>query len=162
MIIQWIALSIFWAPGAWCFILLTSAPQLTGVILSNSTTQNYNIHDNTVETLFMTTYLQKPLVLFQPITGLSKVAGCHWKSSPTWLVSAGYSAWHFVMVLWMAFLNKISLDWPLTLTTQLSTSKLSDNPANTMFYAESRFHCTVFPYSKLISFEANLVSNTYP
>ena len=29
----------------------------------------------------------------------------------------------------MAFLNKISLDWPLTLTTQLSTSKLSDNPA---------------------------------
>ena len=29
----------------------------------------------------------------------------------------------------MAFLNKISLDRPLTLTTQLSTSKLSDNPA---------------------------------
>ena len=27
------------------------------------------------------------------------------------------------------FLNKISLDWPLTLTTQPSTSKLSDNPA---------------------------------
>ena len=27
------------------------------------------------------------------------------------------------------FLNEISLDWPLTLTTQLSTSKLSDNPA---------------------------------
>ena len=26
------------------------------------------------------------------------------------------------------FLNKISLDWPLTLTTQPSTSKLSDNP----------------------------------
>ena len=26
------------------------------------------------------------------------------------------------------FLNKISQDWPLTLTTQLSTSKLSDNP----------------------------------
>ena len=26
------------------------------------------------------------------------------------------------------FLNKISLDWPLTLTTQLSTSRLSDNP----------------------------------
>ena len=25
-------------------------------------------------------------------------------------------------------LNKISLDWPRTLTTQLSTSKLSDNP----------------------------------
>ena len=27
------------------------------------------------------------------------------------------------------FLNKISLDWPLTLTTEPSTSKLSDNPA---------------------------------
>ena len=26
------------------------------------------------------------------------------------------------------FLNKISLDWPLTFTTQPSTSKLSDNP----------------------------------
>ena len=27
--------------------------------------------------------------------GLSKVAGCRRKSLPTWLVSAGYSAWHF-------------------------------------------------------------------
>ena len=26
------------------------------------------------------------------------------------------------------FLNKITLDWPLTLTTPPSTSKLSDNP----------------------------------
>ena len=31
------------------------------------------------------------------------------------------------------FLNKISLDWPLTLTTQLSTSKLSDNPKHHNF-----------------------------
>ena len=37
-------------------------------------------------------------------------------------------------LLFLAFLygwhvlNKISLDWPRTLTTQLSTSKLSDNP----------------------------------
>ena len=29
------------------------------------------------------------------ITGLSKVAGCQRKSPPTWLVSSGYSAWHF-------------------------------------------------------------------
>ena len=28
-------------------------------------------------------------------TGLWKVAGCQRKSLPTWLVSAGYSAWHF-------------------------------------------------------------------
>ena len=27
--------------------------------------------------------------------GLSKVAGCWQKSPPTWLVLAGYSAWHF-------------------------------------------------------------------
>ena len=32
-----------------------------------------------------------------PCSGLSKVAGCQWKSPPTWLVSAGYSAWHFFM-----------------------------------------------------------------
>ena len=31
------------------------------------------------------------------------------------------------------FLNKISLDWPLTLTTQPSTSKLSDNPEHHNF-----------------------------
>ena len=28
-------------------------------------------------------------------SGLSKVAGCRQKLPPTWLVSAGYSAWHF-------------------------------------------------------------------
>jgi len=28
-------------------------------------------------------------------SGLSKVAGCWQKLLPTWLVSAGYSAWHF-------------------------------------------------------------------
>ena len=31
----------------------------------------------------------------QASAGLSKVAGCRQKSPPTWLVSAGYSAWHF-------------------------------------------------------------------
>ena len=29
--------------------------------------------------------------------GLTKVAGCWRKSPPTWLVSAGYSAWYFFM-----------------------------------------------------------------
>ena len=56
---------------------------------------------------------------------LSKVAGCWWKSLPTWLVLAGYSAWRFLMD---DILNKISLDWLLTLTTWPSTSELSDNP----------------------------------
>ena len=56
---------------------------------------------------------------------LSKVAGCWWKSLPTWLVLAGYSAWQFLMD---DILNKISLDWLLTLTTWPSTSELSDNP----------------------------------
>ena len=32
-----------------------------------------------------------------PCSGLSKVAGCQQKSPPTWLVSSGYSAWHFFM-----------------------------------------------------------------
>ena len=58
--------------------------------------------------------------------GLSKVAVCQRKLPPTWLVSASYSAWHFFTD--GTFLNKISLDWPLTLTTQPSTSNLSDNP----------------------------------
>ena len=60
-------------------------------------------------------------------SGLSNVAGCQRKSQPTWLVLIG-------LLLCVAFLygcrllHKISLDWPLTLTTQSSTSKLSDNP----------------------------------
>ena len=46
---------------------------------------------------------------------------------------------YFVSIGWLlclaflygwCFLNKISLDWQLTLTTQPSTSKLSDNPAH--------------------------------
>jgi len=66
---------------------------------------------------------------FLPSSGLSKVAGCWQKSPPTWLVSAGYSAWHFFMDM-AFFKNKISLNWLLTLTTQLSTSKLCDNLAS--------------------------------
>ena len=31
----------------------------------------------------------------KPTAGLSKVARCRRKSRSTWLVSAGYSAWHF-------------------------------------------------------------------
>ena len=30
-----------------------------------------------------------------PCAGLTKVAGCRWKSLSTWLVSASYSAWRF-------------------------------------------------------------------
>ena len=59
--------------------------------------------------------------------GLSKVASCQGESPPTWLISASYSAWHFFKD--GIFLNKTSLDWSLSLTTQRSTSKLSDNPA---------------------------------
>ena len=57
--------------------------------------------------------------------GLSEVATCWKKSPPMYLVSISYSAWHFFAD---GILNEISLDWPLTLTTQPSTSKLSDNP----------------------------------
>ena len=61
-------------------------------------------------------------------TGLSKVAGCPRKLLPTWLVLAGYSLIYLAFLYGWHFLNKISLDWPLTLTTQPSTSKRSDNP----------------------------------
>ena len=59
--------------------------------------------------------------------GLSKVAGCRQISPPTQLVSADYVLCLAFLYGWHCF-KKISLDWPLTLTTQSSTSKLSDNP----------------------------------
>ena len=62
-------------------------------------------------------------------TRLSKVAGCQQKVPHKWLVSASYSAWHFFAD--DVFLKKISLDCPLTLTTQPSTSNISDNPGYT-------------------------------
>ena len=37
----------------------------------------------------------------------------------------------YLISIGQLLLNKISLDWPLTWTTQSSTSKLSDNPATT-------------------------------
>ena len=55
-------------------------------------------------------------------------------------------------LLFLAFLygwhvlNKISLDWPRTLTTQLSTSKLSDNPERVKIIEgrnEVRYYCAV-------------------
>ena len=44
-----------------------------------------------------------------------------------YLVSIDWLLCLAVLYIWR-FLNKISLDWPLTLTTQSSTIKLSDNP----------------------------------
>ena len=76
------------------------------------------------------------------ISGLSKVASCQQKTLPTWLVWAGYSAWQFFTD--GIFLNKIFLDWLLTLTTQPSASKLSDNPVSLLlvlpeFFCYERF-----------------------
>ena len=50
------------------------------------------------------------------IPGLSKVASCLWKSPPTWLVSAGYSVWHFFTdsVFWIKY------PWTGRLLSQLS------------------------------------------
>ena len=45
----------------------------------------------------------------------------------TYLVSIGWLLCIAFLYRWR-FSNKISLDWPLTLTTQPSISKLSDNP----------------------------------
>ena len=44
-----------------------------------------------------------------------------------YLVSIGWLLCLAFLYGW-PFLNKISLDWPLTLTMQPSTSRLSDNP----------------------------------
>ena len=71
-------------------------------------------------------------------SGLSKVASCQKKSPPTWLVWASYSAWQFFMD-GIFFLNKILLDWLLTLTTQPSTSKLSDNPVTLLLVVSGLF-----------------------
>ena len=59
--------------------------------------------------------------------GLLKIASCRRKSPPTCMVSIGWLLCLAVLYRWR-FLNKISMDWPLTLTTQPSTSKLSNNP----------------------------------
>ena len=70
-------------------------------------------------------------------SGLSKVASCQQKMPPTWLVWASYSAWQFFTD--GIFLNKIFLDWPLTLKTQPSTSKLSDNPVSLLLVLPELF-----------------------
>ena len=68
------------------------------------------------------------------ITSIHKVVKSSWLPAKisaflvriSWpLCLAFLYGWHF--------LNKILLEWPLTLTTQLSTSKLSDNPVYTSF-----------------------------
>ena len=52
---------------------------------------------------------------------------------PTWLVSAGYSAWHF-FAGGIFKINIPGLAAYFNLTTQVSTSKLSDNPDQHSFY----------------------------
>ena len=79
---------------------------------------------NTVEPRFKDT----PLKIQTPCSGLSKVAGCQCQIN-AYLVSISWLLCLASLYGWR-FLNKISLDWPITLTTGLSTSKLSDNPAH--------------------------------
>ena len=88
-------------------------------------------------------------ILLQPIhrllrAGLSKVAGCRQKLPPTWLVLAGYSAWHFCTD--DVFLHKISLDWLLTLTTQPSTSKeyVKPYPIGSLFCSNKIYRKSLF------------------
>ena len=50
-----------------------------------------------------------------------------------YFVSISRLLW-LAFIYWWHFLNKISLDWLLTLITQPSTSKLSDNPGNIFFF----------------------------
>ena len=60
--------------------------------------------------------------------GLSKVAWLRVKIA-AYLIGIGQLLCLAFLYGWR-FLNKIYLDWPLTLATQPSTSKLSDNPAS--------------------------------
>ena len=55
------------------------------------------------------------------------------------LVSIGWLPYLAFLYGW-CFLNKISLDWPLTLTTQPSTSKLFDNLASGHFFFFKEFN----------------------
>ena len=74
---------------------------------------------------------------------LSKVAGCRVKVA-SYLVSIGQPLCLEFLYTW-CFLNKISPDRLLTLTTQPSTSKLSDNPAFTSSCQEKvRLPCSCF------------------
>ena len=57
-----------------------------------------------------------------------------------YLVSIGWLLCLAFLYRW-CFLNKISFNWPLTLTTQPSTSKLFDNPA---FFIISCWPCFYF------------------
>ena len=79
-----------------------------------------------------------PLILFASIFYESCQRTQGFKSSRlpakivTYLVSFGQLlCLAFLCGLRFFILNERSLDWPLTLTTQLSTSKLSDNPGPT-------------------------------
>ena len=65
-------------------------------------------------------------------SGLSKLASCRQKIA-AYLVRIGQLLCLAFLYGWR-FLNKISLDWPLTLTTQPSSSKLFDNPAHCMLF----------------------------
>ena len=106
-----------------------------GTTRSKGTEESFSTHNASLVvfaleirlfTMDSTPYDDSSAAVFWLWTGLSKVASCRRKSPPTWSVSAGYSVWHFFTD--GIFLNKTSLDWPLTLTTQPSISKLSDNP----------------------------------
>ena len=64
------------------------------------------------------------------ISGLSTVAGCRRKSPPTWLVSAGYSAWHYFLYgchFLIKYPWKVRLLWQISrlLQTFLTTLYLS-------------------------------------
>ena len=65
----------------------------------------------------------------------------------TYLVSISWLLCLAFLYRWR-FLNKISPDWPLTLTTQPSTSKLSDNQAGPLNkYVPHLRHKKFFTYS---------------
>ena len=55
-----------------------------------------------------------------------------------YLISIGQLLWLAFLYIW-CFFNKISLDWPLTLTSQPSISNLSENPASSILVKSTFF-----------------------
>ena len=85
---------------------------------------NCNKFSNTGKPHYMDSHFRNTDTLFRVVKSVwlpAKITA--YLASISWLLFLAFLyGWRF--------LNEISLDWPVTLTTELSTSKLSDKPAH--------------------------------
>ena len=105
-----------------------------------------NHHWNPFLTLVITDHI---------ISGLSKVAGCQQKPLSTWLVSAGYSAWHF-------FMDGVKYSWTGRLLWQLDQPSISKNFLTTLnFWVMLYFH-SIKPHRFLNLYPVLCLFQTWP